>query len=84
MSPLAIGCIGIIVLLVLLAIRMPVGLALSVVGVVGIGFITGFDGALLRLGSTPFEHSYNFQLSVIPLFVLMGHFATVSGISRDA
>lgn len=84
MSPITIGCIGIVVLLVLLAIRMPVGLALSVVGVVGVGIITGLSGALARLGSTPFEHSYNFQLSVIPLFVLMGHFAIVSGMSRDA
>ena len=84
MSPITIGCIGIVALLVLLAIRLPVGLALSIVGVAGVGSITGWDGALARLGSTPFEHSYNFQLSVIPLFVLMGHFAMVSGMSKDA
>jgi tripartite ATP-independent transporter DctM subunit len=84
MTPITIGFIGIIALLVLLAIRMPVGIAMSVVGVIGIAAITGWNGALARLGSTPFEHSYNFQLSVVPLFVLMGHFAMVSGMSRDA
>ena len=84
MSPITIGIIGIFVLLFLLAIRLPVGLAMSLVGVVGVGFITGWGGALARLGSTPFEHCYNFELSVIPLFVLMGHFAMMSGMSRDA
>jgi len=84
MSSLAIGCIGVIALLALLAIRMPVGIAMSFVGVVGVGFISGWDAALIRLGLTPFEHGYNFNLSVIPLFVLMGHFAMVSGMSRKA
>jgi tripartite ATP-independent transporter DctM subunit len=55
-----------------------------VVGFVGLGVVGGFPAALLRLASTPFEHSYNYQLSVLPLFVLMGNFATVSGLSRDA
>jgi len=84
MSDLAIGGTGIVALLVLLAVRMPVGIAMCVVGFTGIAILGGWSAALLRLGSTPFEHSYNFQLSVLPLFVLMGHFAMVSGLSRDA
>jgi tripartite ATP-independent transporter DctM subunit len=63
---------------------MPVGIAMCIVGFVGLGIIGGWDAAFLRLASTPYEHSYNYQLSVLPLFVLMGNFAMVSGLSRDA
>ena len=84
MDPVVIGILGIVVLLALLAIRVPVGIALSVVGVGGLALLSGWHGALIRLGSTPFEHSYNYPLSVLPLFVLMGQFAMTSGMSRDA
>ncbi|MFP6758231.1 MAG: TRAP transporter large permease, partial [Alphaproteobacteria bacterium] len=84
MSPIAIGLVGIVVLLGLLAIRMPVGVALIVVGLVGFASVAGWDAALGLLGASPFEHSFNYELSVIPLFVLMGNFAMVSGMSGDA
>ena len=84
MSDLNVGILGIVVMLVLMALRMPVGIAMGLVGFVGIGIIGGWDAALLRLASTPYEHSYSYQLSVLPLFLLMGNFATVSGLSRDA
>lgn len=84
MEPLLVGFLGIIVMLVLLAIRMPVGITLSVVGFGGLVVLTGWDTAILRLGTTPFEHAYAYNLSVLPLFVLMGHCAMVSGMSRDA
>jgi tripartite ATP-independent transporter DctM subunit len=83
-SPLAIGVIGIVALLVLLAIRMPVGVTLVVVGTVGFAAVSGWQGALGLLGASPFQHSFNYDLSVIPLFVLMGHFAMISGVSADA
>ncbi len=84
MSPVAIGLVGIVVLLGLLAIRMPVGVALIVVGLVGFASVAGWNAALGLLGASPFEHSFNYELSVIPLFVLMGNFAMVSGMSGDA
>ncbi len=84
MSPVTIGLVGIVVLLGLLAIRMPVGVALIVVGLVGFAAVAGWDSALGLLGASPFEHSFNYELSVIPLFVLMGNFAMVSGMSGDA
>ncbi len=84
MSPVTIGLIGILALLGLLAIRMPVGVALIVVGLLGFAAVAGWDAALGLLGASPFEHSFNYELSVIPLFVLMGNFALVSGMSGDA
>jgi tripartite ATP-independent transporter DctM subunit len=84
MSPIAIGVAGIAVMLLLLAIRMPVGITLIVTGTVGFAAVSGWQGALGLLGASPFQHSFNYDLSVIPLFVLMGHFAMISGMSADA
>lgn len=84
MSPIEIGVFGIVALLVLLAIRMPVGISLIVVGFLGFASVAGWSSALALLGSSPFQHSFNYELSVIPLFVLMGNLAMVSGMSSDA
>ena len=84
MSPIAIGVLGIVALLFLLAMRMPVGVTLVVVGTTGFAAVSGWQGALGLLGASPFQHSFNYDLSVIPLFVLMGHFAMISGMSSDA
>jgi tripartite ATP-independent transporter DctM subunit len=84
MSPIVVGLLGIVAMLVLLALRMPVGITLVVTGVVGFAAVAGWGGALGLLGASPFQHSFNYDLSVIPLFVLMGHFAMISGMSADA
>jgi tripartite ATP-independent transporter DctM subunit len=67
----------------LLALRMPVGIAMMFVGVVGFAALNGWAPALAVLGSEPFVIASNYELTVIPLFVLMGNLATVSGMSRD-
>lgn len=82
MSNLAIGLIGFPVMLVLIFLRVPIGLSMLGVGVFGMWIITGSPNAIL----SQFKHltygtfaSYSF--SVVPLFLLMGQFATVSGMS---
>ncbi|MGE0746350.1 MAG: TRAP transporter large permease [Rhodospirillales bacterium] len=83
MTPTAIGLIGFAVLLVLLALRMPIGIAMTLVGIVGIAVLNSTDAALRILGEFPYAYSSVYALSVIPLFVLMGNFASVSGLGRD-
>jgi tripartite ATP-independent transporter DctM subunit len=83
MSPTAIGLIGMAALLVLLALRMPIGIAMSLVGAIGIAVLNSPSAALIVLGSYPFSYASVHSLSVIPLFVLMGNFAVVSGMGRD-
>ena len=78
-----IGLIGIALLFLLLALRMHIGLALLLVGFLGYGFSMGWESAMPLLGMTPYSSGSSYMLSVIPLFVLMGQFAYVSGISRD-
>ena len=85
MSHLEIGLIGFAALFVLLAIRMPVGTAMLVVGVVGIWVIhpRGDEASIATLGGEIFSVSTIYSLTILPLFILMGNLAGVSGMSRD-
>jgi tripartite ATP-independent transporter DctM subunit len=83
MTPTAIGIIGIISLFVLLAMRIPVGIVMMVIGAVGVGVLNGWQAALATIGSEPFVIASNFELLIIPMFVLMGNLASISGMSRD-
>ena len=83
MSSEIIGLIGIVGLALLLALRMYIGLAMALVGVIGLSFLVGVQAGIHILGITPLAEGSSYTLSVIPLFVLMGQFAYISGISAD-
>jgi tripartite ATP-independent transporter DctM subunit len=83
MSPTIIGVLAIAGLFLLIFLRVPIGIALAIAGVSGYWALSGLDTTLALLGSVPFEIAYNYDLSIIALFVLMGNFAMVSGMSRD-
>jgi tripartite ATP-independent transporter DctM subunit len=83
MSPTLAGTIGVIVLFVLFCLRMPIGISMLLVGGVGFAYLTNWEAASALLGSEPYHISSFYPLSVIPLFVLMGQFATLSGMARD-
>ena len=82
-APEWIGLIGVVVMLILLALRMPIGIAMLLVGAVGFAVLHGVQPALFMLGSYPYGYAAVYELSVIPLFVLMGNIASVSGMGRD-
>ncbi|MEQ9642110.1 MAG: TRAP transporter large permease [Alphaproteobacteria bacterium] len=84
MSTIAIGLLGVIVMLVLMALRMHIGFTMAVVGFVGIYIITGdWYIAFHSLGTVPYSSVATFLLIAVPLFTLMGRFAYHSGISAD-
>ncbi len=78
-----IGIGGIAVMLVLLVLRMPIGTAMLLVGIVGFAILNGVPAALSAIGTYPFQYAAAYDLAVIPLFVLMGNCAAVSGMARD-
>jgi len=82
MSAGIIGLIAFIALFGLMALRVPIAIAMGVVGAVGGWAINGFDSAAFIMGSVPFESVFPYSLSVIPLFILMGVFAARAGLSR--
>jgi tripartite ATP-independent transporter DctM subunit len=77
-----IALLGFVILFVLLFIRMPVGLAMMLVGTAGIYLIRP-QAALPALGGEIFSEATDYPLTIIPLFVLMGNLAGISGMSRD-
>lgn len=82
MSAVAIALSGIGVLLFLLAMRVPVAFAMFLVGFVGIWALNGLNAALGLLASESFTLASNSELIVIPLFILMGNIAGITGMSR--
>ena len=83
MTPTEIGILGLLALFVLLALRMPVGIAMAVVGTVGFGVLNSWPATLAQIGREPFVFGSSYELIVIPLFILMGNLASISGMSRD-
>ncbi|NQU72813.1 MAG: TRAP transporter large permease [Rhodospirillales bacterium] len=83
MSPPIIGLLGLAGMFVLIFLRVPVGIALALAGTIGYWSLSGLETTLNLLGSVPYETVYNYDLSIIALFVLMGNLAMVSGMSRD-
>jgi TRAP-type mannitol/chloroaromatic compound transport system permease large subunit len=83
MTPTMAGLVGLVALFALLAVRMPIGLAMMLVGAAGIAVLNSPAAAMNVLGQFPYSYSAVFTLSVIPLFVLMGSFASVSGMGTD-
>ena len=83
MTPTTIGIIGLAFLFIFLILRMPVAIAMLVVGFIGTWVMNGTTPALTSLSGEAFEIVSFFELSVVPLFVLMGNLAGVSGMSKD-
>ncbi|MGD8982800.1 MAG: TRAP transporter large permease [Desulfobacteraceae bacterium] len=83
MDPSIIGILGICALFFLLAIRMYIGLAMLVTGFFGYCLMMGVPAGLSLLHLVPYSAGSSYTLTVIPLFVLMGQFAYISGISGD-
>ena len=83
MSTEMIGVVGILLLFVFLAFRMYIGVAMALIGFVGVSLIVNLDAGLNLLGMSPWAEGSSYSMSVIPLFVLMGQFAFISGISQD-
>lgn len=83
MSPLIVGAIGFSVLLAMLIIRIPIGVAMLAVGMVGFVTMTSIDALLNILKTQLFYQFLNYELTVIPLFMLMGQFASKARLSQD-
>lgn len=83
MTPEAVGFVGFAAMLALLGLKVPVGIAMIAVSVVGYGYIVRPAAALSRLGSDPFTSVTSYAFSVIPLFILMGLFLTHAKLGSD-
>jgi tripartite ATP-independent transporter DctM subunit len=83
MSNIELAFLMMAVLLVLMSIRIPIALAMLVCGAVGYSMIGGVPALLEYLGTAPVSKFSTYDLSVVPLFLLMGELATRSGITAE-
>jgi tripartite ATP-independent transporter DctM subunit len=82
-TPDIVALVGFITLFVLMLLRVPVGMAMGLVGVTGFGYIVGMTPALKQVGITSMRTVTDYNFAVVPMFLLMGAFATTSGMSRE-
>ena len=81
-GPMA-GAVGFLAVLLLIAARVPVAVAMGVVGTVGYGLVNGWSTLGFVLGRAPYESISPAGLSVLPLFIIMGVFSAHGGLSKS-
>jgi len=81
MTPTWAGIVGLIALFVLIFTRMPVGFVMALVGFAGFAYVTSLPAALSLVAKDIFDVFASYNLTVIPLFILMGQVAFHAGIS---
>ncbi len=83
MSDLAIGIYSFPALMILIFLRVPIGLAMFLVGLVGLTLVTDSTNvAFSRLKNETYTTFSSYSLTIVPMFLLMGHFATLGGMSN--
>lgn len=82
MSDIQIAFTAIVILLLLLAVRVPIGVALGSVSIIGIAIVKSPRTALGSLGSMPYDFAAHWTLSAVPMFLLMGAIAYHSGLTH--
>ena len=75
--------IGFAIVLVLVMLRMPIAIAMGLVGIVGFAFETSARAAISMAGRLIIDTSQDYGLSVVPMFILMGLFVNKGGLSNE-
>ncbi len=83
MNPSTLGAVGVLALFVMLFLRVPVWIALTLVGFIGNVVLSGLRPTFALAGTVPFDVGSAYTLSVVPLFVLMGEVASESRLSGE-
>ena len=71
-----------VVMLLLIVLRMPIAVSMFVTGAFGFAYLTSWDALINHMKDAPVSRAASYSLSVIPLFVLMGLFASNGGLSQ--
>lgn len=78
-----VALLGFVGMFAMMALRVPIGVAMAVAGVGGFALLSGLKPALNLLANVPLSVLTDYNLSVIPMFILMGAFASQSGMSNE-
>lgn len=83
MDPASVALIGFAAMFALIALHVPIGVAMGVVGLAGFASMAGWNAALTLLATEPASTMASLDLAVIPLFMLMGSLAAAGGLAKD-
>lgn len=83
MDTLSFGLLTLLALITLIALKFPIGVALGLVSIAGLSYFRNFDIAMAVMREVPFSFAASWDLSAIPMFLLMGAIANHSGISSS-
>ncbi len=75
--------LGLLAMLILAFARVPLAIAMGLIGFTGLWWMRGLNPAMASVTSTVYEAGFEYTLSVVPLFILMGNFVTRAGMSRE-
>jgi tripartite ATP-independent transporter DctM subunit len=79
----AVGLIGLAIMFLLMFLRVPIAVAMTVPGILGVWYLRGWGPMNTVLNTVVWSHSYSYTLSTIPMFVLMSELIYLSGISGE-
>jgi C4-dicarboxylate transporter DctM subunit len=82
-SGTVVGLLGVVILLLLLLVGTPIGVALGLVGLGGMALTLGLEPALIKSSVLMFETMTRYELGTLPLFILMAHLCFAADASRD-
>jgi tripartite ATP-independent transporter DctM subunit len=78
-----VALLGFVLMFLLMALRVPIGVAMGLSGILGFAVLSGMGPALRLLGQVPLSVLSDYNLSIIPMFILMGAFSAGAGMSRE-
>jgi tripartite ATP-independent transporter DctM subunit len=83
MDPVMVGILGSCLLFIFLLIGVPIAFSLMLVGFLGTTYLTSLNAALPMVARTAYESASHYSYTIIPLFIVMGSYAEITGISTD-
>src|SRR4030042_647423 len=83
MDPVIVGIFGVCLLFLFLLMGMPIAFFLMLTGFLGTAYLTSINAALPMVARTVYESASQYSYTIIPLFIVMGSYAEISGISSD-
>ena len=83
MTPITTGIIGMVILLCLMALGMPIGFGMLLLGFVGFAYLVKLSGAIQILSTVPYNVISNYDYCVLPLFLLMAGICLYSGLAKS-
>ena len=75
--------VGLGVMLVISFLRVPIAISMGLVGFLGLWWMRGLSPSMASATTVVYESGFQYTLSVVPLFILMGNFVTRAGMSKE-